>query len=106
VSAYNEEVDTATDMLRIAHRLSDTREQETAFYLTSAIVHSNLAVSEAIREGLTSSAFTALMPATSSRAAQETETPQQAQAALAKLRRDAENYRTKLREQEQAKAQQ
>lgn len=51
MSAYSDECETATDMLRIAHRLADTREQEAAFYLTSAIVHSNLAVSEAIREG-------------------------------------------------------
>ena len=51
MSTYSDECETATDMLRIAHRLTDNREQEAAFYLASALVHSNLAVAEAIREG-------------------------------------------------------
>lgn len=50
MSAYTEEVECSTDMLRIAHRLTETREQEAAHYLTSALVHSNLAVAESIRE--------------------------------------------------------
>jgi len=50
VSAYSDECETATDMLRIAHRLTDNREQEAAFYLASALVHAHLAVAEAIRE--------------------------------------------------------
>lgn len=50
MSAYTEEVECSTDMLRIAHRLSETREQEIAVYQTSAIVHAHLAVAEAIRE--------------------------------------------------------
>lgn len=50
MSPSSDERETATDMLRIAHRLTETREQEIAVYQTSAIVHAHLAVAEAIRE--------------------------------------------------------
>jgi hypothetical protein len=52
MSAYSEEAECSTDMLRLAHRLTETRDQEAAFYLTSALVHSNLAIAESIREAL------------------------------------------------------